>query len=692
MAEKDPLKYFQSEIKRLNYYNSQFLKEDDFRDEQLYHQQMRYFHNRALHTWGIVSGLEVKAVSGGGRVNVTAGSAIDRLGREIVLPAQSDAVALDAFAANARVYITIKYAEVFDPADKDPSNKGTESTATLYTRTAERPELRAATAAPPADAPEVVLAVVVLDKDKAIAQIETAARRSSGSRFGSSADGKEFSLYADSAGAWHFSDAAKGADRLTIDGNGNVGLGTASPLTQLHLRKDVKSALGPILTLMNGGGLAGAGAAIDFDGYTPDAGKAPSARLQSLDDGKYSSHFSFLTKQSGADANELVERLRINSSGEVGIGRNPVGAKLDVNGEVRSTLLRIADADGNLFPDNWIGMADNLDGATRWLHVGGITDGGERRLALVASLTYLSGNVGIGTSKPRTALDTGKGLMSGAANDYVKAQFLLSGGGTVTWSEKGGRYYLKWSNRFIAISMAKTPAVPSGYIDIYMPKSDIPAAQVYDGKARSVTADGVFLNDWEALYAVHNVGGPPGDVSFQLVTYNNKEFNAPSNWILVGVTNWDDKSIKLGTGVIVGARSSIAKGNGLPCGAIVLWSGGHGSFPDGWALCDGNNGTPDLRDRFVVGAGGNYDVWSKGGEAAVTLSVAQMPAHNHQNGGYDQLLHIAGSESSTYGGGGDVSAGEPCLRHAGQLLSAGGNQAHENRPPYYALCYIMKIF
>ena len=682
-AEKDPVKYFKSEIKRLNYYNSQFLKEDDFLDEQLYHNQMRYLHNRALHTWGVVEGLEVKQITGTGTVKVGAGIAIDRLGREIVLPAPTDAIALDAYAASARVYVTIKYGEVFDQADKD-----TQSTSKLYTRTTERPEVNTTATAPADDAPEVVLAVVVLDKDKAIAQVDTALRRYSASRFGSSADGKEFSLYADSAGAWHFYDGAKGADRLTVDGNGNVG-----------------------------------------------------------------------------------------------IGRSTVGAKLDVNGEVRSQMLRIADGDGVVYPDNWIGMANNIDGTSKWLHIGGITDTGDRRLVLAAGRVHMNGNlgigttspvsqlhvhkdakgalgpiltlmnnggtagagaaidfygydtlgkdpaariqsiddgqfsghmvflakepksnnntlkervrissvgnVGIGTNDPRTALDTGTGVMSGAANDYIKAQFTMSGGGTVTWGGLGGR--LKWTNRFIAITMGNTPTVPAGHINIYMPTSDITAANVYDGKVRSVTAEGVVLNAWEALYAVHNVGGNQSDVSYRIVSYNNG-FNAPSNWILVAVVNDDDKSIKLGTGLIVAARSSVAKGDGLPCGAIVMWSGKSDAIPDGWALCNGGSGTPDLRNRFVVGAGGGYGVADQGGQDTVTLSLAQIPSHNHNNGAYDRLMHIAGSEKTTYGGGGDVTEGEPCLVHVREIQAAGGNQPHENRPPYYALCYIMKIY
>jgi hypothetical protein len=592
-AEKDPVKYFKSEIKRLNYYNSQFLKEDDFLDEQLYHSQMRYLHNRALHTWGVVEGLEVKQVTGGSKVTVSPGIAIDRLGRELVLPAQTDAIALDSFAANARVYVTASYGEAFDQADKDTQSDA-QSAGKFYTRATERPEVNTATRAPAADAPEVVLAVVVLDKDKAIAQIDTSPRRYTGSRFGSSADGKEFGLYADGAGVWHFSDGGKGADRLTIDDKGNVG-----------------------------------------------------------------------------------------------VGRSPAGARLDVNGEVRSAALRIADGDGNPYPDQWIGMANNIYGSTKWLHVGGITDAGERRLTLQASLIHMAGSVGIGVATPRTALDTGKGLMSGAANDYVKAQFTVSGGGTVTWGGVNNR--LKWTRRFIAISMGRTPAVPNGHVNINMPTSDIPADNVYDGKARSANAEGVVLTGWDALYAVHNVGGTENDTSFRIVRHT-VDFNAPSNWILVGVVNGDDSSIKLGTGVIVSAKSSVAKGSGLPCGAIVMWSGRADAIPDGWALCDGRNGTPDLRNRFVVGAGGNYGVGDQGGQETVRLTEAEMPSHTHTDGKYDRLMHLASGEKFTYPGGGDNTPSEPCLIHTGQIPWAGGNQPHENRPPYYALCHIMKLF
>jgi hypothetical protein len=119
----------------------------------------------------------------------------------------------------------------------------------------------------------------------------------------------------------------------------------------------------------------------------------------------------------------------------------------------------------------------------------------------------------------------------------------------------------------------------------------------------------------------------------------------------------------------------------LPRGVIVMWSGSVDNIPSGWYLCDGQNGTPDLRDRFIVGAGSSYAVGDTGGAAQVTLTVDQIPAHEHTYTDYNSY------------GGGVIFNGSVLEKRAGytaKTSSVGGGQAHENRPPYYALCFIMK--
>lgn len=126
-----------------------------------------------------------------------------------------------------------------------------------------------------------------------------------------------------------------------------------------------------------------------------------------------------------------------------------------------------------------------------------------------------------------------------------------------------------------------------------------------------------------------------------------------------------------------------SKAGGVPAGVIVMWSGAISAIPAGWALCNGSNGTPDLRNRFIVGAGSSYSVGATGGSEMVTLTIAQMPSHNHN---YD--APGIGSRAQ-YSASGTYFFENTYSRLPSQY--AGGNQAHENRPPYYALCFIMKL-
>ena len=143
--------------------------------------------------------------------------------------------------------------------------------------------------------------------------------------------------------------------------------------------------------------------------------------------------------------------------------------------------------------------------------------------------------------------------------------------------------------------------------------------------------------------------------------------------------------------------SGAVSGHGTaPVGCIILWSGRQNEIPDGWHLCDGTTGTPDLRDRFVVGAGREYAVNDKGGEKKHQLKTSEMPSHYHEYVGDDQLSNIEPGCSTALrrtstGYDAASSLGSSWYSHVYATSSVGSNEPHENRPPYYALCYIMRV-
>lgn len=132
-------------------------------------------------------------------------------------------------------------------------------------------------------------------------------------------------------------------------------------------------------------------------------------------------------------------------------------------------------------------------------------------------------------------------------------------------------------------------------------------------------------------------------------------------------------------------------------GIIVMWSGAVDKIPTGWALCNGQNGTPNLVNRFIVGAGSSYAVGATGGSNTVTLTVDQMPSHTHtitDPGHAHEYTEHAGRQGTAQGGGdyGTIWTDDTEKAKTGITINAtGSGQAHENRPPYYALAYIMKL-
>lgn len=247
----------------------------------------------------------------------------------------------------------------------------------------------------------------------------------------------------------------------------------------------------------------------------------------------------------------------------------------------------------------------------------------------------------------------------------------------------------------------------------------------------SNTANAVVQRDGSGAFAGALTGNASTATTWQ----------TPRNLTINGVSKSVNGSADVAfTGPEVGA---------IPSGGIIMWSGSVGSIPTGWLLCDGTNGTPDLQNRFIVGAGDAYAPNDTGGTANVVLTEANLPSHthsfsattgsggNHQHtgttasaGGHrhyvlnnDNVNSFGGwvgtflSRSNTLGGNNNYELGgsgtEPFLgftsengAHAhsfttsfsgdhthtvsGTTGAAGSSSAHENRPPYYALAYIMK--
>jgi microcystin-dependent protein len=140
--------------------------------------------------------------------------------------------------------------------------------------------------------------------------------------------------------------------------------------------------------------------------------------------------------------------------------------------------------------------------------------------------------------------------------------------------------------------------------------------------------------------------------------------------------------------------------NYLPRGCILAYNSS--SAPAGWAICDGNNGTPDLRNKFILGSG-NRSIGTTGGVETVTLTLEQMPKHSHSG-----TTNKNGKKTLEAGGQGGWNAGYfHKIAHGGNphgnidtandhshtftTDNKGGNQAHENMPPFYVLTYIMKL-
>ena len=145
----------------------------------------------------------------------------------------------------------------------------------------------------------------------------------------------------------------------------------------------------------------------------------------------------------------------------------------------------------------------------------------------------------------------------------------------------------------------------------------------------------------------------------------------------------------------------------LPTGVILIWSGSVGSIPSGYVICDGSNGTPDLRNSFVLGAGNTYTVGQTGGTAdaivvshthtASSTSTVTDPGHIHGFSVYIDNATNSGNQArvtnnTAVSGTENTNSASTGITVATTTTntSTGTSGTGANLPPYYALAYIMK--
>jgi hypothetical protein len=200
----------------------------------------------------------------------------------------------------------------------------------------------------------------------------------------------------------------------------------------------------------------------------------------------------------------------------------------------------------------------------------------------------------------------------------------------------------------------------------------------------------------EAIHAATHSPGGEDDIS---ATYQQKSQKGATNgYAGLGAD-----------GKVPSAQLPAAQAGGVPAGGIVMWHGALASIPEGWALCDGNNGTPDLRAKFVKGAAAAAEPGDTGGAATHQHTYSQVPNHVHPitDPGH---THLTQRYPTTTGGSSGFTAdtsmsgtladntlptksgttGITATENPTGGVAQGTTDAGSSEPPYYTVAFIMK--
>jgi microcystin-dependent protein len=439
----------------------------------------------------------------------------------------------------------------------------------------------------------------------------------------------------------------------------------------------------------------------------------------------------------GSDNDELVfytqgnEIMKISDTGNVGIGTQTPTYKLDVNGDLNiggdlilpggtvssntdssflseSSLLTL---NGFMYTKALLNYSEGGNNTTGIIF-GKDSSYGTDKISFITSGTtqlYVANNkVGIGTTSPNKSLE-----VEGTIYNYQKIMIDRVSTTSSTeriWSIKnnigstttdgGGNTLVPNSLRFCF----NTEASETYPANLTLTSTRVGILNTNPSVSLDiVSTDAIKVPiGTSSQRPTANSANEKGYIRFNTTLDTFEGFGSGNQWTELGS----------GDNIIF---SSI---NNIPLGGIIMWSNyGGETVPTGFALCNGSNGTPDLRNRFIVSSGTSYNVGNTGGSDSVSLTIAQLPSHTHTgttntdgshyhsgiywtNGDHELRnddFNTSGQSGQTSANRGDGGSGyrtgttNSTHNHAFTTNSTGSGQSHENRPSYYALAFIMKI-